>query len=141
MFDFQVASAVRPKLEQNVRDSSIETLLSNVPLDKRRPTLLHSVSITAAANVDDEIHLQKYRSDTDSKGGGGMFELTTPSMLRSKSTIETSKDLKNRIKISTPKRLKHLNEEAYGKRYNMHFTKTIKSSERAKFMSSLLAFL
>eukprot|EP00111_Clytia_hemisphaerica_P001431 TCONS_00004080-protein len=110
-----VASAVHPKLEENARNSSIETLLSNVPLDKRKPALLHSVSITAAANVDDEIHLQKYRSD-DNKGGGGLFELNTPSMLRSKSTIETSKDLKNRIKLTTPNRMKHLNEEAYGKR-------------------------
>lgn len=71
---------------------------------------MHSVSITAAANVNDEIHLQKYRSDTETS----IFD--NPVLLRSKSTIETSKDLKNRIKLTNIKKIRNLHEEAYGKR-------------------------
>ena len=73
---------------------------------------MHSVSITAGANVNDEIHLQKYRSDTETT----TFDVTIPTMLRSKSTIETSRDLKNRIKLTDIQNIKRSHKEAYGKR-------------------------
>lgn len=96
---------------QYLRDSSVEALLSNVSSEnKQTKKFLHSVSITAAANVNDEIHLQKYRSDTETS----IFD--NPVLLRSKSTIETSKDLKNRIKLTNIKKIRNLHEEAYGKR-------------------------
>jgi len=88
-------------------------LLSNVSRENKRPILLQSISITAAANVDDEIHLQKFRSDPEASN---LFDFGKPNIMRSKSTIETTRDLKNRIKITNPKKLKQLQKEAYGKR-------------------------
>lgn len=95
---------------------SIAALVSNVssnPISTKRQ-LLQSISVTAAANVDDEVHLQKFHSDIDFPDKA-FFK--NRQWMRSKSTIETSKELMNRItRITSSSRLRHLQQEAYGKR-------------------------
>lgn len=77
--------------------------------------MVQSISITAAANIDDEVHLQKFHSEIDSPD---KTSLKSRHWMRSKSTIETSRELMNRItRITSPGRLRQLQQEAYGKRF------------------------
>lgn len=99
--------------ENVIDDPSITALISNVSNENRRPNFLQSVSITAAANVNDEIHLQKFRSDTESSHLG---DHGRPNILRSKSTIETSKELRTRIKLTCLRKFLLLHRDTQDKR-------------------------
>lgn len=80
----------------------------------RRPTLLQSISITAAANIEDEVHLQKFHSDVEMEDKGAFHNKT---WMRSKSTIETSRELMGRVtRITSPRKFKQLQQDPYGKR-------------------------
>lgn len=106
-----------PDIEANESITPLVSEVSGNLFHTKRPPLLQSISITAAANIDDEVHLQKFHSDIEAPD---QASVRSRQWMRSKSTIETSRELLNRItRISSTSRLRQLQKEAYGKRLHI----------------------